>query len=43
MAVERSDGEYFEDVAVFEDGYFEEGMEFGRMLKHIVDFGLSDL
>ena len=43
MAVERFDVEYFEDGAVFEDGCFEDEMEFGRMWKHILDFGWSDL
>ena len=39
MAVEQFDGEYFEDRAVFEDGCLEEEMQFGRMQKHIGDFG----
>ena len=39
MAADRFDGEYFEDGVAFGDGCFEEEMEFGRMLKHIVGFG----
>ena len=39
MAVEQFNGEYFEDKVAFGDGFFEEEMEFGRMLKHIGDFG----
>ena len=39
VAVERFDGEYFEDGVAFKDGCFEEDMEFGRMQKPIGDFG----
>ena len=39
MGVKRSDSEYFEDGVAFRDGCFEGEMEFGRMLKHIGDFG----
>ena len=39
VGVERSNGEYFGDGVTFEDGCFEEEMEFGRMQKHIGDFG----
>ena len=43
MAVEQFDGEYSEDGVAVEDGCFEEVMEFGRMKKHIGDFGSLDL
>ena len=39
LAVERPDGEYFEDGVELEDSCFEEVIEFGRMQKHIGDFG----
>ena len=39
VAVEWFDGEYFEDRVAFGDGCFEEQVEFGRMRKHIWDFG----
>ena len=43
MGVERSDGEYFEDGVAFEDAWFEEVMEFGRMQKHNGDLGSLDV
>ena len=43
MAVGRFDGAYFQDGVAFEDECFEEVMEFGRIQKHIGDFGSLDL
>ena len=43
MAVKLFDGVYFEDGVAFRDSCFEKEMEFGRMQKHIGDFGESDL
>ena len=37
--VERFDGGYFEDGVVFGGGCFEEEAEFGKMWKHIGNFG----
>ena len=39
VAVERFDGEYSEDGVAFEDGFFEEVMEFGMTQNYIMDFG----
>ena len=39
MVVELFDGGYFESGVTFKGCCFEEEIEFGRMLKHIDDFG----
>ena len=39
MVVDWFDGGYFKDGVEFEGGCFEEEVEFGRMRKHIGDFG----
>ena len=39
MVVKRSDSGYFEDRVAYGGGCFEEEVEFGRMRKHIGDFG----
>ena len=41
MAVERFDGEYFEDVVSFGDGCLEEEMVFDSILKHFGDTTLE--
>ena len=43
MAVERFDGEYSKDGVAFDDAWFEEVMEFGRMQKHNGDLGTLDV
>ena len=41
--VEKFDGVYFEDGVAYGSGCFEEEVEFGRIQKHIGDFGRLDL